>query len=117
MSVPEYTSYVVYKNGTKFTNYIDSVYRNTKIIDTIYGKDVSVNGTIISLLIKLYTSEDFCSYSIEVKNAVGYTDYTIKLISASKFNFFLQLVYVLHFLFDVLFCLYEFANENCYSST
>ncbi|CAC5387657.1 unnamed protein product [Mytilus coruscus] len=83
VSVPENTNYVVYKNGIKFTDYNESVLRNTKIIDTMYGKNVSVKGNILSLFVKLYTSEDFCWYKIAVKNVVGCSNYSIKLFSAS----------------------------------
>ncbi|XP_052103596.1 nephrin-like [Mytilus californianus] len=83
VSVPEYNSYDVYKNGTKFRNYTESVYRNMKLTDNIYGENVSVKGSIISLQIHIDTLDDFSTYKIVVKNAIGSSTHTIKLFSAS----------------------------------
>ncbi|CAC5409090.1 unnamed protein product [Mytilus coruscus] len=82
VSVPEYTSYVVYKNGTKFTNYTESVCRNMKLMDNIYGKNVLVKGSIISFTDTIYNIDVFSSYNIVVKNAVGCSNHTIELVSA-----------------------------------
>ncbi|CAC5390334.1 unnamed protein product [Mytilus coruscus] len=83
VSVPEYNSYNVYKNGTKFADYTSSVHRNMKLTDNINGKNVSVKGSIISLQITIDTLDDFNSYKIVVKNADGCSNHTIELVSAS----------------------------------
>ncbi|XP_052103597.1 uncharacterized protein LOC127737105 [Mytilus californianus] len=83
VSVPEYNSYNVYKNGTKFADYTPTVQKNMRLTDNIYGKNVSVKGWIISLQIQIDTIDDFNSYKIVVKNAIGSSIYTIDLVSAS----------------------------------
>ncbi|CAG2196317.1 unnamed protein product [Mytilus edulis] len=83
VSVPEYNSYAVYKNGSRFIDFTESVYRNIKLTDNIYGKNVSVKGTIISLQIQIDTLDDYSSYKIVVKNAIGSSHHTIELVSAS----------------------------------
>ncbi|CAC5422324.1 unnamed protein product [Mytilus coruscus] len=83
VSVPEYTSYDVYRNETKFADYTESVNRNIRLTDNIYGKNVSVKGSIISLQIQIDTLDDFNSYKIVVKNAIGSSAHTIELVSAS----------------------------------
>ncbi|XP_071160918.1 cell adhesion molecule Dscam2-like [Mytilus edulis] len=83
VSVPEYNSYEVYKNGSRFTDYTDSVQRNTKLTDTIYGRNVSVKGSILSLEIQIDTLDDFNLYKVVIRNAVGSSHHTIKLVSAS----------------------------------
>lgn len=87
VSVPEYISYEVFKNGSRFTNFTEFDYRNTKLTDTIYDKNVSVKGSILSLQIQLDTPEYFTSYQIVVKNVFGSSNHAIKLVSASKFKF------------------------------
>ncbi|CAG2224898.1 unnamed protein product [Mytilus edulis] len=83
VSVPEYISYEVFKNGSRFTNFTEFDYRNTKLMDNIYGKNVSVKGSILSLQIQLDTPEYFTSYQIVVKNVFGSSNHAIKLVSAS----------------------------------
>ncbi|VDH90424.1 Hypothetical predicted protein [Mytilus galloprovincialis] len=83
VSVPEYKSYDVYKNESRSTDFTESVYRDIKLTDNIYGKNVSVKGSIISLQIQINTLDDFSSYNIVVKNAIGSSHHTIKLVSAS----------------------------------
>ncbi|CAG2196322.1 unnamed protein product [Mytilus edulis] len=83
VSIPEHNSYIVYKNGSGFTDYTESVYRNMKLTDTIYGKNVSVKGTIISLQIQIDSFDDYSSYKIVVKNAIGFSHHTVDIVSAS----------------------------------
>ncbi|VDI41440.1 Hypothetical predicted protein [Mytilus galloprovincialis] len=83
VSVPEYTSYEVLKNGSRFTNFTEFDYRNTNVTDNIYGKNVSVKGSILSLQIQIDTPEYFTSYEIVVKNVFGSSNHAIKLVSAS----------------------------------
>ncbi|CAG2197045.1 unnamed protein product [Mytilus edulis] len=90
VSVPEYYNYDVYKNGTKFAHYTPTVHRNMKLTDNIYGKNVSVKGTIISLQIQIDTLDDFSSYEVVVKNAIGYSNHTIRLLSARFDGGYLQ---------------------------
>lgn len=85
MSVPEFNHFNVNKNGTKFEDYTQIVQRNTKVTDNIYGKNVSVKGSIMSLQIQIDTQDDFTSYEVVVENAFGYSSNTINLVSASKF--------------------------------
>lgn len=87
MSVPEYNNYDVYKNGTKYADYTPTVYRNLKLTDNIYGQNVSVKGSVIYIQLKIDTLDDFSVYKIVVTNAIGPSDHTIKLVSASKFEF------------------------------
>ncbi|CAG2220641.1 unnamed protein product [Mytilus edulis] len=83
ISVPEYSSYDVYKNESRFTGYNESVHRNMKLTDNVYGKNVSVKGNIISLQIQIDTLDDFNLYKVVVKNAEGSSHHTINLVSAS----------------------------------
>ncbi|VDI35763.1 Hypothetical predicted protein [Mytilus galloprovincialis] len=83
VSVPEYDSYDVYKNGSRFTDFTELVYRNKKLTDNVYDKNVSVKGTIISLQIQIDSLDAYSSYKIVVKNAVGSSHHTIELVSAS----------------------------------
>lgn len=66
MSFPEYNSYDVYKNGSKFTDYTDTVHRNMKLTDTIYGRNVSVKGSILSLKIQMDSLDDYNLYKVVV---------------------------------------------------
>ncbi|XP_063427158.1 protein turtle homolog B-like [Mytilus trossulus] len=83
VSVPEYNSYDVYKNESRFTGYNESLHRNMNLTDTVYGKNVSVKGNIISLQIQIDTLDDFNLYKVVVKNAEGSSHHTIQLVSAS----------------------------------
>ncbi|VDI57194.1 Hypothetical predicted protein [Mytilus galloprovincialis] len=84
VSDPEYNNYDVYKNGTKFARYTPTVHRNMNLTDNIYGKNNSVKGTILSLQIQIDTLDDFSLYKVVVKNAIGYSNHTIRLLSANK---------------------------------
>ncbi|VDI34016.1 Hypothetical predicted protein [Mytilus galloprovincialis] len=83
VSVPEYNSYNIYKNGSTFVDYTSAIQRNMKLTDKMYGKNVSVKGSILSLQIKLDTLEYFTSFQIVIKNALGSSNHAIKLVSAS----------------------------------
>lgn len=67
-------------------DFTESVNRNMKLTDNIYGKKVSVKGTIIALQIQIDTLDDYTSYRIDVKNAIGCSNHSIELVSASKFK-------------------------------
>ncbi|CAG2228708.1 unnamed protein product [Mytilus edulis] len=84
-SVPEYNSFDVNKNGSRFIDFTESVYRNKKLTDTIYGKNVSVKGIIISLQIQIDSLDAYSSYKIVVKIAIGSSHHTIELVSANKY--------------------------------
>ncbi|VDI07707.1 Hypothetical predicted protein, partial [Mytilus galloprovincialis] len=83
VSVPEYHSFDVYRNWSRFTDFTESFHRNMKLTDDIYGKNVSVKGSIITLQIQIDTLDDFNSYNIVVKNAFGWSNHIIELVSAS----------------------------------
>ncbi|CAC5421288.1 unnamed protein product [Mytilus coruscus] len=55
-----------------------------RVIDTVYAKDVFVQGIRLTFTIHIQSDDDFRSYTVVVNNTQGPANYTINLSSASR---------------------------------
>ena len=60
----------------------------TRVVDTVYGQVVSVQGTKFFLRIEISDMIDFRSYIIITENVFGFSNYSIKIEPAGEFTFY-----------------------------
>lgn len=58
---------------------------NSILTDTIFDKQVQINGYIIRLQGYNLTKHDFTSYEFKIKNEIGETVHLVKLSAAGKY--------------------------------
>lgn len=89
VSFPEITNITVSVDGRTYSieNYTLEI---MKVQDRVYNKTVFVNGSRLTMTVKVNTKTDFTAYTFKLCNQIGSDSFTIFLRSAGIISLFVN---------------------------